>query len=74
MRIFSAEETRQALPYPETVEALREAFRQDIEVPVRHHHTMARQQEPDATLLLMPAWVPGPKFPLATPSAMPISY
>lgn len=56
MRIFSAEETRQALPYPETVEALREAFRQDIEVPVRHHHTMARQQEPDATLLLMPAW------------------
>lgn len=56
MRSFSADETREALAYPETVEALRKAFQSEVEVPVRHHHTMARKSEPDATLLLMPAW------------------
>lgn len=56
MRNFSAEETHKALDFPSLVEALREAFRGDIEVPVRHHHTMKRAEEPDATLLLMPAW------------------
>src|SRR5262249_22922287 len=30
-----------ALTYPTLVEALREAFRADIAVPVRHHHTIA---------------------------------
>jgi ornithine cyclodeaminase/alanine dehydrogenase-like protein (mu-crystallin family) len=38
------------------VESLRTAFAQPIEIPVRHHHAMARRGEPDATLLLMPAW------------------
>ena len=56
MRSFSAGETREALAYPETVEALRKAFQSEVEVPVRHHHTMTRKSEPDATLLLMPAW------------------
>ena len=56
MRSFSSDETRQALAFPAAVEALREAFQSRVEVPVRHHHTMARQSEPDATLLLMPAW------------------
>ncbi|HLW28904.1 MAG TPA: ornithine cyclodeaminase family protein [Kiloniellales bacterium] len=56
MRSFSADETREALAYPQTIEALRQAFQSDIEVPVRHHHTMRRQSEPAATLLLMPAW------------------
>ncbi|HLS68790.1 MAG TPA: ornithine cyclodeaminase family protein [Kiloniellales bacterium] len=56
MRIFSADETRRALAFPQTVEVLRAAFQSEIEVPVRHHHTMAREKEADATLLLMPAW------------------
>src|SRR3546814_1066410 len=38
-----------------SVEALSEAFRADIDVPVRHHHTI-QQAGTDATLLLMPAW------------------
>jgi ornithine cyclodeaminase len=38
------------------VEALRESFRAAIEVPVRHHHTIARRVGELATLLLMPAW------------------
>lgn len=56
MQSISAEATRNALDFPSLVEALRAAFRSDIDVPVRHHHTMARRDEPDATLLLMPAW------------------
>lgn len=35
--------------------ALAEAFRAEITVPVRHHHTIP-QAGVDATLLLMPAW------------------
>jgi ornithine cyclodeaminase len=38
------------------VEALREGFRAPVEVPVRHHHTIARRAGEMATLLLMPAW------------------
>lgn len=37
-------------------EALRESFRAAIEVPVRHHHSIAREDGETATLLLMPAW------------------
>lgn len=38
------------------VEALRDGFREAVVTPVRHHHPMARAGEPDAMLLLMPAW------------------
>lgn len=38
------------------IEALREAFAAPIEVPVRHHHSIARGSDELATLLLMPAW------------------
>ena len=39
MRVsVTAEEIDRALTYPALVEALREAFRADITVPVRHHH------------------------------------
>jgi ornithine cyclodeaminase len=58
MRVVTAEEIDRALTYPALVEALREAFRADIMVPVRHHHTIP-QPGTDATLLLMPAWTSG---------------
>jgi ornithine cyclodeaminase len=58
MRVVAAEEIDRALTYPALVEALREAFRADIMVPVRHHHTIP-QPGTDATLLLMPAWTSG---------------
>lgn len=56
MRVVTAAEISGALTFRDLVETLRTAFRADIETPVRHHHTIARPDGPDATLLLMPAW------------------
>ena len=58
MRVFSAEETRDMLPFDALIEALREMFRAGATVPMRHHHTITLDGLPDATLLLMPAWNP----------------
>lgn len=59
MITLTGDQMRAALPWPALVEALRAMFRSGCEMPVRHHHTVAVPDEPDATLLLMPAWVPG---------------
>ena len=56
MRIIAAAEVETALDYPALVERLRQAFRRDIETPVRHHHEIAVAGADPATLLLMPAW------------------
>lgn len=70
--------TEAALPFPELIEALREGFRTGAQVPLRHHHTIPRapaggEPEPDATLLLMPAWTgPGPDGTDATLPSGPI--
>ena len=56
MRIISAAEVEAALDYPSLVERLRQAFRRDIAVPVRHHHDIEVTGGSTATLLLMPAW------------------
>ena len=56
MRVISAAEVEAALDDESLVERLRLAFRRDIEVPVRHHHTVETGTGVDATLLLMPAW------------------
>ncbi|MBW8724251.1 MAG: ornithine cyclodeaminase family protein [Inquilinus limosus] len=37
------------------IEALRQAFRREVEAPLRHHHTVPTEAG-DATLLIMPAW------------------
>lgn len=58
MRVFSAEETRDLLPFGALIEALREMFRSGAAAPLRHHHTIRLDGQPDATLLLMPAWNP----------------
>jgi ornithine cyclodeaminase/alanine dehydrogenase-like protein (mu-crystallin family) len=55
MRVVAAAEIEQALDFPSLIEALRAAFRAEIETPLRHGHTIARP-DGDATLLLMPAW------------------
>ncbi len=57
MRIVTPDDFA-ALSYPALVDALRDAFRGDITVPVRHHHAVP-QPGRDATLLLMPAWTAG---------------
>lgn len=56
---LSAEETRDALPFPDLIDALENMFRTGCEMPARHHHDVTVPGEPDATMLLMPAWVPG---------------
>lgn len=59
MRIVSAAEVEAALDYPSLVERLRQAFRRDFQVPVRHHHDIEVTGGSTATLLLMPAWQVG---------------
>ncbi|WP_420415038.1 ornithine cyclodeaminase family protein [Roseibium sp.] len=59
MLLLSEDQTRQALPFPELIDSLDEIFRTGCVMPTRHHHDIEMQGEPDATMLLMPAWVPG---------------
>jgi alanine dehydrogenase len=55
VRVIGADDIGRLLTYPALIDALAQAFREDIVVPVRHHHTILRPGS-DATLLLMPAW------------------
>ena len=59
MRFVDADEVRANLDFPSLVNCLRDIFRTGATVPVRHHHTIPKANEPDATLLLMPAWQEG---------------
>ncbi|MPZ55739.1 MAG: ornithine cyclodeaminase family protein [Rhizobiales bacterium] len=62
MRIITPNDIARVLTYPALIDALEEAFRSDIALPQRHHHTIA-QPGADATLLLMPSWTEsGQKF------------
>ena len=59
MRMISGREVRDALPWPELIEALRTGFRAGCESPLRHAHKVEMPGEADASLLLMPAWKSG---------------
>ncbi|WP_112662444.1 ornithine cyclodeaminase family protein [Microvirga flavescens] len=59
MRVVTSAEIDQALTFPHLIDTLAEAFRGDIETPIRHHHEIEREGA-HGTLLLMPAWS-GPK-------------
>jgi alanine dehydrogenase len=62
VRVVPAEDVARALSYDALTDALADAFRGDIVVPERHHHTIAGPHA-GATLLLMPAWtVTGERF------------
>lgn len=56
MLTVSAAEVDRCLTHAGLVETLRAAFRDGAVQPVRHHHTIARPDGADSTLLLMPAW------------------
>lgn len=56
MRIFSAQETAAALPYPALIAKISELFAANASAPLRHHHTLPNGQGQASTLLLMPAW------------------
>ncbi|UTV27865.1 ornithine cyclodeaminase family protein [Photobacterium atrarenae] len=52
-------QVQDALPWQPLIDALRTMFTRDVVSPIRHHHTLSVPESPDATLLLMPAWLPG---------------
>jgi len=55
MQVISTTGVDAALSMQLLIDALAEAFCSDMVVPLRHHHTISRN-DADATLLLMPAW------------------
>ncbi len=59
MLVLDEAETKNALPFPALINAVEAMFRSGAETPARHHHAIDVPGEPEATLLLMPAWVPG---------------
>lgn len=54
----SAADIKDALQWSALTDAVRDMFRLGCEMPARHHHKVKVAGEPDATLLLMPAWTP----------------
>ena len=56
---LNQEAVAQQLPWRELVDALQAMFCGQCTVPDRHHHTINIANQPDATLLLMPAWIDG---------------
>src|SRR6185503_8715054 len=56
MRMFDGAAVDGALSYPALVGTLRAAFAKGAIAPQRHHHAVALDGRPEATLLLMPAW------------------
>ena len=59
MLTFDAAAVHEALGWQPLIEALRAMFRQGCTMPMRHHHQVTVPAGPDATLLLMPAWLSG---------------
>jgi len=59
LRTIDAATVNALLDPPSLVTALHGAFRDGVETPVRHHHTVPMGTRDDATLLLMPAWNAG---------------
>jgi alanine dehydrogenase len=59
MRTYSAAEVAARLPYGALIERLREAFRADIETPLRSTYSITSPAGETALFGVMPAWQPG---------------
>lgn len=59
MLILNSSETARALSRSALVNALRKAFREGCDAPLRHHHSIKVPNEANASLLIMPAWQSG---------------
>ena len=70
MLILDAARTREHLPFPALIAALRERFIGGCEVPTRQTHTI-ESPTGDGTLLLMPAWRPGGRLGLKSVTVFP---
>lgn len=72
MQHFDAARTRAGLPFGPLIDALRRAFAEGCEVPLRHTHTIAGADgQPLGTVLLMPAWRPGGRLGIKTVNVFP---
>ena len=71
MRRIDADAVVAALDYGALIERLREAFRDGVTTPLRHHHTIPVPGAADATLLLMPAWQAGCHIGLKAATVFP---
>ncbi|WP_028582869.1 bifunctional Delta(1)-pyrroline-2-carboxylate/Delta(1)-piperideine-2-carboxylate reductase [Desulfogranum mediterraneum] len=58
MKIFNAQEVAAHLQWQPLIDSLSTIFSHGCQVPVRHHHTMELAGQSDATMLIMPAWIP----------------
>lgn len=61
MLVLTADETREHLPFPETIGAIEEMFKGACQVPLRHVHSVDAPKG-NSTWLLMPAWQHGGRF------------
>ncbi len=68
---LDAAATAARLGFAELIPALRRAFAQGCEVPLRHTHRIENPSGPSGTVLLMPAWKPGGLFGLKTVMIFP---
>ncbi|TYL46579.1 ornithine cyclodeaminase family protein [Marinomonas sp. IMCC 4694] len=69
--LISADMLRARLTWPKIIDALRDIFVADVHSPVRHHHFIDVPNAPQATLLLMPAWIEGQYFGVKQVSVFP---
>ena len=56
MQFIDAKTVADLLPYDQLIEALRAAFKKQINSPERTQHRIETDDSADATLLMMPAW------------------
>lgn len=59
MLLIDDVEVKSSTPFPTLADAIGNMFRTDCQMPVRHHHPVNVPGEPQAMLLLMPAWTEG---------------
>ena len=72
LAVLDAQTVRTHAPWRELIDALRDAFRSDVSVPMRHHHSFsAPDGDRDNTLLLMPAWQTGGALGVKLVSVVP---
>jgi ornithine cyclodeaminase len=70
-RFLDAAAVRAATPWPALIAAIAEAFRAPHVAPDRHIHEIAVPGEPEATALLMPAWIEGKVYGVKLANIMP---
>jgi alanine dehydrogenase len=71
MRYLNHEAVCQALPWNRLIVALRETFAAGCEAPLRTVHRLAVPDEPDASVLMMPAWQAGDTLAVKVVTVMP---